>query len=88
MVASVSQGLAGMSRQPGRRDEPTTSFTRTLGAAYFIACRESLFCLGHKLGLGEPMLVRELAAAPTLGRSQIQSPQPAQGEASPLPMQM
>ena len=29
--------------------------------------------------------MRELAAAPTLGRSQIQSPQPAQGGASPPP---
>lgn len=83
----MSQSLAGMSRQPGRRDEPNTSVTRNLGAAYFTACRESLLCLGHKLALGEPTLMRELAAAPTLGKSQIQSPQPAQGGAFPPPKQ-
>ena len=33
MVASVSQSLAGMSRQPGRRDEPTTSVTRNVELA-------------------------------------------------------
>ena len=83
----MSQSLVGMSRQPGRRDEPTTSVTRNLVAPYFTACRESLLCLGHRLGLGEPTLVRKLATAPTLGKSQIQSPQPAQGRAAPPPKQ-